>query len=103
MAHIGTMSTHNGRAPSDRRLKYLIESADECRSVSGGYRLRLARSNTMLLMLVAAIEANPAIRFTMTIDESGECWLDIRSQEASSLPAPAKYPAPKPPRAHVVA
>lgn len=103
MAHIGTMSKHANEELSDRRLKYLMELADECLPIAAGYRLRLARSNTMLMRLVCAIDANPALRFTMTADERGACWIDIRLLETSSVPGAAKHPASQPPRTHIVA
>ncbi len=75
--HTRTMSKHHGETPPHRRLTYLIETADECHIAAGGYRLRLTRSNTTLLLVMGAIDANPALRFQMTMDETGVCWVDV--------------------------
>ena len=62
---------------ADRRLGCLVELADECRAVDGGCRLRFARNGAMLRLVIGAIDANPALRFHMTFDESGSCWVDV--------------------------
>jgi len=67
----------------DRRWKYLIEMADECHIVPNGYRLRFTRSNTTLLLVMGAIDSNPAHRFQMTMDETGACWVDVQMPHQS--------------------
>jgi hypothetical protein len=62
----------------DPRLRSLIETADQSHAVSGGYRLRFARSHAMLQFVIDAIDANPALRFQMTTDHTGTPWLEIR-------------------------
>ena len=88
------MSKHNGETLPDRRLTYLIETADECHVAAGGYRLRFTRSNTTLLLVMGAIDANPAVRFQMTMDERGACWVDVTIPGvAPPPPTRAKSPA----------
>ena len=62
----------------DQRLRSLIETAAQCHAVSGGYRLRFARSHATLQFVIDAIDANPALRFQMTRDHTGARWLEIR-------------------------
>jgi hypothetical protein len=62
----------------DQRLRSLIETADQCHAVSGGYRLRFARSHATLQFVIDALDANPALRFQMTTDHTGTRWLEIR-------------------------
>ena len=75
-AHIVNMSMRAHEV--DQRLRPLIETADECHAVSGGYRVRFVRSHAMLQFVIDAIEANPALRFQMTKDHTGARWLEIR-------------------------
>ncbi len=71
----------------DQRLRSLIETADQCHAVSGGYRLRFARSHAMLRSVIDAIDANPALRFQMTRDHTGAHWLEVRMpQEPAGRP-----------------
>ena len=62
----------------DPRLRSLIGTADECRAVSGGYRLRFVRSHRTLQFVIDAIAANPSLRFQMIVDHAGVRWLEIR-------------------------
>ncbi len=72
----------------DLRLRLLIETADHCHAVSGGYRLRFARSHATLQFVIDALNANPALRFQMTTDHTGTRWLEIRmpDEPAERLP-----------------
>ncbi len=81
--------------PSDRRLKYLLDMAEECHVVAGGYRLRFARNNTTLLLVVGAIDANPALRFTVTTSETGACWVDVGTPHEHPPPLPRPNSAPR--------
>jgi len=77
-------------------LKYLIEMADECRLLARGYRLRFTRSNRTLLIVMGAIDANPALRFQMTMDETGVCWVNVERPDdtarANSAPRAGGIP-----------
>jgi hypothetical protein len=73
-----TVNTSMRAHEVDQRLRPLIETADECHAVSGGYRVRFVRSHAMLQFVIDAIEANPALRFQMTKDHTGARWLEIR-------------------------
>ena len=77
-ARSANMSTHRHDRVLDQRLRSVIERADECWAVSGGYRLRFARSHAMLQFVIDALDADPALRFRMTRDDAGARWLEIR-------------------------
>jgi hypothetical protein len=74
----------------DQRLRSLIETADQCHAVSGGYRLRFARSHATLQFVIDALDANPALRFQMTTDHTGTRWLEIRMPDEPAERPPGK-------------
>jgi hypothetical protein len=76
------MSKLAGESERDRQLRALIETADACHAVSGGFRLRFGRTEATLQFVISAIEANPSLRFRMTRDATGTGWLEMRTPYA---------------------
>ena len=72
-------------------MMLLMDAADECHAVDGGYLFRFTRAKAALRLVTALFHANPELRFQMTIDEMGICWLNVRSSNEPVLrPAPAR-------------
>jgi hypothetical protein len=69
----------------------LMDAADECHAVGGGYLFRFTRASAALRLVAGLFDANPELRFQMTIDEMGICWLNVRSSnEMVMRRAPAR-------------
>jgi hypothetical protein len=70
-------------------LRGLLEIADECAAVGGGYRLRLRHTNATLSRVISAIEENPRMRFEITIDDPGSMKVIV---EVKDTGCDAGYP-----------
>jgi len=94
------MSTLVNERLLDRSVTLLMDSADECHAVAGGYLFRFTRAQAAMRLIAALVDSNPDLRFQMTIDEMGICWLNVRSSNdsmARQVPVPARRHRPVPP------
>ena len=94
------MSTLVSDRLSDRSVTLLMDAADDCHAVAGGYLFRFTRAKAALRLIAGLFDSNPDLCFQMTIDEMGICWLNVRSSNdsmARQVPVPARRHRSVPP------